>query len=157
MERHVIAHGVNKGSPPDDFPYIPDLFILCEGKIFWSISKSGIETEMGDVMYLHMIDSGQATPLKILPPLWEEGKWAAVDISGLSFFDRGTEDKWKSDRSVSLIREATAIVGDPEKTLSLLRAAGNLVGLSVPQLVGHLEKMRKNPKESLFEIYKRTK
>lgn len=157
MGRFVVAHGVDDGNPPEDHPYVPDIFILCEGNRFWTISKStGEEIDIGETGYQHKIESGAVFSLPS-PSSWEEGRWAAVDISGLSFFDRGTEDKWKADRLMPLIREATGLVGDPEKSLSLLRAAGNLIGVSVPQLVGHLEKMRKNPKESLFDIYKRVK
>lgn len=157
MGRFAVAHGVNNGNPPEDYPYVPDTFVLCEGDRFWTISKStGEEIDIGETGYQHKIESGSVFSLPF-PSSWEEGRWAAVDISGLSFFDRGTEDKWKADRLMPLIREATGLVGDPEKSLSLLRAAGNLIGVSVPQLVGHLEKMRKNPKESLFDIYKRVK
>jgi len=148
---------MKESDPPEDLPYVPDLFILREGERFWSVERiSGEETDVGRVGYDRMVSQGDVLPLPN-PVAWEDGRWAAVEEGGLSFFDRSGEDRWKSERAKSLVEEARSLKGEPERALSLLRASGALVNIPVPGLVGRLERDRRSPDESLLDIYLRVK
>lgn len=155
--RSAIAHGLKDSRPPEDLPYVPDVFILREGDRFWSVERiSGKETDVGQIGFDHMLSEGAVTALDEPVP-WEDGRWAAVEEAGLSFFDKSGEDGWKSERARSLVEEARAMKGEPERALALLRASGALVNVPVPGLVGHLERERREPGESLYDIYSRLK
>lgn len=155
--RVTVAHGVDNGPVPDDLPYVPDTFLLQEGERFWMVERlSGKETDIGRTGYDHMASSGSFTVLEQAVP-WEDGRWAAVEESGLAFFDKDGEDRWRSDRARELLAEGKALKEDPERALALFRASGTLVKIPVPSLVGHLERQRSSRNESLVDIYNRVK
>ena len=155
--RDAVAHGTTGRPVPDDLPYIPDVFLLREGARFWSVERStGKELDVGAAGHDHMLSSGEAVPMTEPVP-WQDGRWAAVEESGLSFFDMGDEDRWRSDRARALLKEGQDMRGDPERALSMFRASGALLKIPVPKLVGYLERERKSRGENLADIYLRVK
>ena len=86
-----------------------------------------------------------------------EGHWVGVLHDGtVESFKSADEEGWRAKAAMTAVRALSSPGPDPERTMASLRAAADLVGLDLPELMEKLESARTNPKEDLVEVFKRT-
>lgn len=86
-----------------------------------------------------------------------EGWWVGVRHDGtVEAFKISDEEGWRAKAAMAAVQALSSPGGDPERTMASLRASADLVGLDLPELMEKLEAAKKNPKEDLVEVFKRT-
>ena len=151
--RLLVAHSPGSGQPPEDLPYVPDVLYLRQGQRYWRLDRDG-ESDVGVPGYQHALQSGTA---ETDPIPWEPGSWAIVEKGHVKLFPKASEEEVRAARARELVASAPTVRGDPEKVLSMLRAAGALVRVPVDNLVSKLESARASRDESLVEIFQRVR
>ena len=145
----MIAYGLTS----EDVPFVPEFVILeGEGKVV-TVFRNARE-DLSPKGFQKMFDEGKVALLGNPVP-WREDSWPAVEADGLRWFFLSDEKRWRGARAKSLLHEAQGVSGDPVRKLSLLTASGNMGKVDVPKLVSSLEERRKDPSESLLDIYRR--
>lgn len=87
-----------------------------------------------------------------------EGWWLGVRHDGtVESFKASDEETWRAKAAMAAVHAAQAPGDDPHRAVATLRAAADLVGLDLPELMEKLEKARMSPSEDLVEVFKRTR
>lgn len=152
--RSLVAYGL-EGEQLDDLPLIPDFLVIRQRDRFWRLDQTG-EADVGFGWYQRMVQDELVRVFGTEVP-WEPGSWVIVEEAGPVLFPKEEEPKKRALRARELVSQATSMKGDPEKALSMLRAAGGLVRIPVERLVSRLESARESPSESLVDILRRTR
>jgi len=86
-----------------------------------------------------------------------DGWWVGVRHDGtIEAFKVSDEETWRTKTAMAAVQALSSPGADPERTMASLRAAADLVGLDLPELMERLETAKTNPKEDLVEVFKRT-
>jgi hypothetical protein len=86
-----------------------------------------------------------------------EGFWLGVRHDGaVEAFKVSDEENWRARTAMVAVQAMSKPGEDPDRTMAGLRAAAELVGLDLPELMEKLETAKSNPKEDLVEVFKRT-
>jgi len=151
--RIVVAYGLHDGLEID-FPVVPDYLVLRQRDRYWRLDQSG-EADVGAAWYRHAVVHGLVSEIKASP--WIPGSSAIVEESGIIIFPKEEEPERRAAMAKELVNQASSVKGNPERSLSLLRAAGKMVEIPVGELVSKLESARERPEESLLDIYRRVR
>jgi hypothetical protein len=82
-------------------------------------------------------------------------QWLGVcPDGGIDLFELDKEGVWKTKAAMDAVSFA-ATIEDPEKTVRVLRAAADMIGLDLPTLIIQLQRL-KHQGESLADTYLRT-
>jgi len=152
--KFLVAYGMEE-ELLEDLPLIPDFLIVRKGDGFWRLNRTG-EANVGPEWYQRVVQAGLVRALSAEVP-WEDGSWAIVEEDEAVLFPMGEEEQRRAKRAQELVGQATSTRGDPEKALSMLRAAGGLARIPLAKLIIRLESMRERRDESLVDIYRRSK
>lgn len=127
--------------PPSTSPYIPS-YVLVEGR--GVVSREGVVQEL----------SAQITNCEELniPP----AHWIGLYHDGrVGVFKDNEESDWRAKTAMATVQAVGTGSPDPEKAISILKVAANLIGLDLGSLMIKLEQAKRNPKEDLVEVFKR--
>lgn len=87
-----------------------------------------------------------------------DGWWVGVRHDGaVEAFKLSDEESWRAKAAMAAVHATQSPGDDPHRAVATLRAAADLVGLDLPELMEKLEKARMSPSEDLVEVFRRTK
>ena len=152
-----IKYLVAYSTIPDmlDIIYIPDNIFLQDGTKY--IKKSLCDNkEISCKEYDLMVKNYEI--ITILPKvIWKNSKFLLIEKSKFTILPIESEKQIRIDKANELVNQAMLVIKEPEISLKLLKAAGNLVQIPLNEFISKLESFRNTSEEHLTDIFIRTR
>ena len=142
------AKVVGYGPKSSVFPCIPEFLVVESHGSNHRLAETGevtpasLDEEIEAVLY----------PVELKPDQW----CVVEEDRTLTWFPKDGKKKLIDKRAKALVREAKT-GSNPLKSVDMLKAAAKMCGFELTELLETLEDCRKNPSESLEQIFKRLK
>lgn len=88
---------------------------------------------------------------------WFRNEWLLFDDGSPKLIPIGEVERWKSEKSQELLKQAQSMTGDPDRRIVLLRVAAKLGNVPLKSIMDKIESARKSKNERLEDLFQRIK
>ena len=124
-------------APNSDYPFIPDFILTPTG--MYNIQGRPADGESVKIVEIDILDD----------------EWIGISSTGqVEIFKREHEGTWKIKAAINAIQEIKDPKANPIKSIQILRAATDLIGVDLPTMLKEIE-TNKLPGESMVSTWTR--